>query len=177
MQKDSLRTYNIEHTNIDPHPDYDDVKYPNDLSIIKLDRCVKFNKYITTIPQLADDGMDFINKPCYVTGWGVYDRNVFRLADILQEAKVPVITNAQCQPGILKNITITEDMICTEDNIRGGCFSDSGGPLQCLINQKWVHVGTVSWGNPSCNGLTVYARTSYFRDWILWTMEKISKSN
>ncbi|XP_033762692.1 testisin-like [Pecten maximus] len=152
------------------HPDYDgDVLH--DLAIIKLKKPAKLNNYIQPIPELANDTMDFLNKTCYVTGWGAI-KGPSSSAKILQELKVPVITNAECQVGIIGNDTdISADMICTDSEPKNSCYGDSGGPLQCSMNGTWVHAGTVSWGNRKCKvGPTVYARTSYHRDWILANM-------
>ena len=44
---------------------------------------------------------------------------------------------------------------------------DSGGPLQCNVGQ-WEVAGLTSWGDSMCDTRkpSVYARTSYFRNWI-----------
>ncbi|XP_033732745.1 serine protease 27-like [Pecten maximus] len=154
------------------HPDYDRYSGKNDLSILKLERCVKFCKYIRPIPKLADDSVDPTNRTCYVTGWGAYNRQkLFRYARILQELQTSVITKAQCEAGIQGSFNATDDMMCTSVDPKGACFGDSGSPLQCLVNRKWVHVGSVLGGNADCRGPTIYAKTSYHRDWILKNMK------
>ncbi|XP_033731960.1 chymotrypsin-like elastase family member 1 [Pecten maximus] len=151
------------------HPDYDGGVL-HDLAIMKLKKNVTFNKYIQPIPGLANDTMDLMNSTCYVTGWGA-NRGPSSSARILQELQTPVVTNAQCQTGIEFDYPVTDDMICTDSEPKGSCYGDSGGPLQCLVDDTWVHAGAVSWGNEDCRvGPSVYARTSYHRDWILNNM-------
>jgi secreted trypsin-like serine protease len=50
----------------------------------------------------------------------------------------------------------------------GACHGDSGGPLQCKINDQYVQVGVVSWGKPCAHEghPTVYTRISKYADWI-----------
>ncbi|XP_069120458.1 chymotrypsin-like elastase family member 1 [Argopecten irradians] len=151
------------------HPDYDgDVLH--DFSIIKLKRKIKYGDFIQPIPSLADDSMNLMNSTCFVTGWGA-TKGPLSSARFLQELQTPVITNDACEAGIILNYPVTDDMICTDSEPKGSCYGDSGGPLQCLVDGKWVHAGAVSWGNENCRvGPSVYARTSYHRDWILSKM-------
>ncbi|XP_033760205.1 chymotrypsin-like protease CTRL-1 [Pecten maximus] len=151
------------------HPDYDGGVL-HDLAIMKLKKKARFNNYIKPIPGLANDTMDLMSSICYVTGWGA-DRGPSSSARILQELQTPVVTNEQCQAGIEFGYPVTDDMICTDSEPKGSCYGDSGGPLQCLVDGIWVHAGAVSWGNANCRvGPSVYASTSYHRDWILDNM-------
>ncbi|XP_069120224.1 chymotrypsinogen A-like [Argopecten irradians] len=150
------------------HPDYDWFTLENDLAIIKLKTCIKFNKYIQPIPVLADDSMNFIGKTCYTTGWGYIEPDSKSLARKLQQLETPVITNVECQQGV-EFTNVTDDMICTNVIPKGACNGDSGGPLQCLINKKWTLVGVASFKSQAICGAgpTGYARISGpNREWI-----------
>ncbi|XP_033753108.1 chymotrypsin-like protease CTRL-1 [Pecten maximus] len=148
------------------HRDYNRTTLINDVAILKLLTPVQFGTYIQPI-ELAKKSMDISQSKCYITGWGMRDKDdKTSSATILQQTAVSVITNEECQKGIRGRIT--DDMICTEDPDRATCYGDSGGPLQCEIKPgRWVQVGITSWGNLDClDGPSVYSRISYNRAWI-----------
>lgn len=116
------------------------------------------------------------------TGWGKVQLNA-SVSNILQNASMTTVSNPTCvaklatapEKGLRhdKRIwNITDNMICAGDagkTNKSGCYGDSGGPLACKKNTKWVLHGIVSWGDPDClayNHYTVFARVSHFRSWI-----------
>ncbi|XP_069119104.1 testisin-like [Argopecten irradians] len=118
--------------------------------------------------------MDFINKTCYSTGWGDFINNAGKLKrpNVLQELKTPVITNAVCQQSFDPfNLSLADDQMCTDASPSGACFGDGGGPLQCLVNKKWVHAGITAFGTGKCGNVNGYIRTSFHRQWILENMK------
>ena len=87
----------------------------------------------------------------------------------LQYVRVPAITNAACNNDY--GGSITDSMICAGYPGVGGkdaCQGDSGGPFVCNDGGKAVIAGVVSWGNGCAlaDYPGVYARTTYFLDWI-----------
>lgn len=104
--------------------------------------------------------------------------------DQMRETELTLIAASECResyeafweavgnPGY----TIARSEICAgaPEGSRGSCFGDSGGPLVARADTAsgYLQVGVVSWGvqcgNPALPG--VYARVSYFHDWITKTM-------
>eukprot|EP00794_Sanderia_malayensis_P005355 gene5355-6026_t len=106
---------------------------------------------------------------CYITGWGRVSE-YGKTANILQEAKMPIIKRETCvatQGGIA---TYTANMICAGYK-KGGidaCQGDSGGPLVCDNGGRYELIGIVSWGRgcARANSYGVYTKVSNYIDWI-----------
>merc|ERR1711964_71762 len=141
--------------------------YPNDIALMYLSTNVVTSQYASPVDLATSSQGDFAgNKDCYITGWGRLTGGG-NSPDILQEALVDVYTNIQCISTWGNNIG--EYHVCVgKYGNGGGCHGDSGGPLVCSSGGRYYLVGTTSWGIPTCSPYnpTVYARVSYFRDWI-----------
>jgi len=158
------------------HPQYNHpVLYNNDIALIKLERPVVLNSHVNTI-CLPQPGVSVpLNSACYITGWGKV-KHPGGSYHKLQQARLPLVSNAECSLGGLLNIT--QQMVCAGEldpnQLQGGCQGDSGGPFVCKdqTSGKFFLEGAVSWGSGSCNFnpqiklYTVFARVSEFLDWI-----------
>ncbi|KAM6984265.1 enteropeptidase isoform 1-T1 [Tautogolabrus adspersus] len=108
---------------------------------------------------------------CFIAGWGKEEEGG-SLPDVLQEAQVPLVAQAQCQVQ-LPEYTITSSMLCAGFPEGGvdSCQGDSGGPLMCQDDGHWTLIGATSFGvgcgRPQRPG--VYARVSAFTSWIAQT--------
>jgi len=86
--------------------------------------------------------------------------------DVLRCVDLSVIDTSLCNDVSSYNGLVKETMLCLGD-VSGGvdaCQGDSGGPAEC----DGILVGVVSWGY-GCGYLNypgVYAKVSYFIDWI-----------
>ena len=88
----------------------------------------------------------------------------------LRHARVNVLSTQDCRARW--GSQIVDYHICVFDlasRTRGSCNGDSGGPLNCRSGYSWQVAGVTSWGIRGCltSYPSVYARTSYFKDWIL----------
>lgn len=157
------------------HEDYNVLLSRNDIALIKLSSPVTFSD--TIMPACLPD-QDVIlphGAQCYVTGWGRLSTSG-ALADILQQALLPVVGHDICSQPEWWSVLATEKMVCAGgDGITAGCNGDSGGPLNCQNpDGSWDVHGVVSFGSgQGCNVLqkpTVFTKVSSYIDWINWVM-------
>ncbi|PSN50209.1 Plasminogen, partial [Blattella germanica] len=111
---------------------------------------------------------------CSVTGWGAQRPDeVDSLSQVLQVAAVPLLDLNTCRRADVyggRRQSILDSMLCA-GRLEGGvdaCGGDSGGPLACEINGKFVLMGVVSWGDGCAqkNRPGVYTRVSHYVEWI-----------
>uniref|UniRef100_A0A3Q2UDX9 Elastase 2 like n=1 Tax=Fundulus heteroclitus TaxID=8078 RepID=A0A3Q2UDX9_FUNHE len=147
----------------------------NDIALIKLESPVEFSDNIHAACLPPGGFILPHDAPCYVTGWGrLYTGGP--IADILQQALLPVVDHATCSKYDWWGSQVTETMVCAGgDGIVSGCNGDSGGPLNCQGSDgSWEVHGIVSFGSGlSCNyhkKPTVFTQVSSFLDWINNTM-------
>ncbi|XP_023283943.1 enteropeptidase [Seriola lalandi dorsalis] len=150
---------------------YDRRSKQADIAMMHLQQPVNFTQTIQPV-CLPAEGRDFAaGRKCFIAGWGrVAEQG--SLPDVLQEAKVPLVVQDQCQRQ-LPEYTITSSMVCAGFPEGGvdSCQGDSGGPLMCLDDGHWTQIGVTSFGigcgRPQSPG--VYARVSAFFSWIAQT--------
>ncbi len=159
------------------HPDYVSATAGYDIALIKVaepfdltDPAVGSIHIVTQAD--ADDGLTDPDVASAVSGWGSLSSGG-PSPDILQVVYVPIVSNEDAMdPGLYAPGSITDDMLCAGDLEDGGidaCQGDSGGPLAVPDGSGGYKVaGITSWGQgcaePGYPG--VYARVSYFEDWI-----------
>ena len=124
-----------------------------------------FFKFLDEASTLSHSRIKFFY---LLTGWGRINPSNNVLAEKLKQAKVPVVSHNQCRRT--NGGTVHESsMVCVGGNGSSVCNGDSGGPLSCLENGKWVVRGAASWvTSRRCpiNTFSVYARVSSYVDWI-----------
>ena len=117
-----------------------------------------------------------IGRSGFISGWGRQEFNG-RTSDVLREADVEIKSNEECNKAFERVVQITDHYLCAGSmgSTKDSCQGDSGGPLMQIDPQKrrFYLTGVVSFGRrcatPGFPG--VYARVSYFLDWIsknLW---------
>uniref|UniRef100_A0A8C6LRM4 Si:ch73-182e20.4 n=1 Tax=Nothobranchius furzeri TaxID=105023 RepID=A0A8C6LRM4_NOTFU len=152
------------------HPKYNSNTYDNDMALLRLSAPVKFTHYIRPVCLAASDSEFNNGTESWVTGWGTVGEGEFLPSpETLQEVKVPVVGNRQCD-CLYGDTVITDNMICA-GLLSGGkdsCQGDSGGPMMSKQGSVWVQSGIVSFGRgcarPSLPG--VYTRVSRYQPWI-----------
>ncbi|XP_035238445.1 elastase 2 like [Anguilla anguilla] len=143
----------------------------NDIALIKLETPVTVGDAI--MPACLPEAGFILphNEACYVTGWGrLYTGGP--IADILQQALLPVVDFATCTRPDWWGSQVKDTMVCAGgDGVVSGCNGDSGGPLNCQsADGSWEVHGIVSFGSGlKCNLAkkpTVFTQVSSYIDWI-----------
>ncbi|XP_073717555.1 mast cell protease 1A [Misgurnus anguillicaudatus] len=159
------RSVRISVSNYSKHPQYNtNPRTPDmaDLMILKLDKKVKLNNKINTIPIPTTPVKISVGTDCSVAGWGALELGGPSRRN-LREANVKIMDDAICARWGRKYIA--QEMMCVYGH-GGTCKGDSGGPLVC----NNIAVGVTSFGlNNSCNDPylnNVYMKISAFLPWI-----------
>ncbi|KAK3566335.1 hypothetical protein QTP86_032339, partial [Hemibagrus guttatus] len=153
------------------HEQWDSQRIRNDIALIKLQSRVQITSSI--MPAcLPDNELVYPGgTPCYVTGWGRLWTGG-PLADILQQALLPIVDHATCSRPDWWSTLVTEKMVCAGgDGQLASCNGDSGGPLNCQgYDGAWMVYGIVSFGSSmGCNYYkkpSVFTRVSAYIPWI-----------
>uniref|UniRef100_A0A1B0DBT3 Uncharacterized protein n=1 Tax=Phlebotomus papatasi TaxID=29031 RepID=A0A1B0DBT3_PHLPP len=145
------------------HDRYIPVASDYDVSVLEIPS-ISFNRHVFPIRL----GSNFIGAgvAAIVAGWGSTGYPSAALSDSLQVLEVETWNNPNCETALgVTGLLISERNICAGGlSDEGVCGGDTGGPLVVAGEA----IGIVSWGIPCGRGYPdVYARVSFYRDWIL----------
>ena len=161
------------------HPLYRNVIDSDDIALLKMDRRLTLPIGDNLIAPICLPHRDlFRDNDAIVAGWGETFEGAVELPDYLQKVQLTTIPNWVCEKR--HNFTspmIKPTMICTsavpKEAEQDACYADSGSGLMVAARHRLRRValaGIVTWGigcaRPFLPG--VYARTTYFLDWILF---------
>ncbi|XP_023372651.1 serine protease hepsin isoform X3 [Otolemur garnettii] len=145
----------------------------NDIALVHLSSPLPLTEYIQPVCLPAAGQALVDGKICTVTGWG-NTQYYGQQAGVLQEARVPIISNDVCNGPDFYGNQIKPKMFCA-GYAEGGidaCQGDSGGPFVCEDSisrtSRWRLCGIVSWGTGCAlaHKPGVYTKVSDFREWI-----------
>uniref|UniRef100_A0A4X2M1E5 chymotrypsin n=1 Tax=Vombatus ursinus TaxID=29139 RepID=A0A4X2M1E5_VOMUR len=149
---------------------YNSFTISNDITLLKLATPARFQNNVSPVclPSAHEDFPS--GTPAVTTGWGKTKYYALRVADKLQQAALPLLSNDECKQ--FWDSKIKDTMICAGASGVSSCMGDSGGPLVILKNGAWNLVGIVSWGSSVCSTSTpaVYARVAELLPWIEETL-------
>ncbi|XP_036334692.1 trypsin zeta-like [Rhagoletis pomonella] len=137
----------------------------NDIALLVLATPLPINNFTIKPVELAD--VPSLNgATATVTGWGTLVQGGSS-PNLLQEVKVPIVSNELCDQDYGSAGLITDSMLCAGVRGVGGkdaCQGDSGGPL--LVNGKLA--GVVSWGYGCADYRYpgVYSNVTHLLPWL-----------
>ncbi|XP_023656900.1 serine protease hepsin [Paramormyrops kingsleyae] len=144
-----------------------------DIAVLALTSRLQFTEYIQPV-CLPTYGQRLIDGQMgTVTGWGNTEY-YGQPSDVLQEASVPIISDAVCNAADYYDNQITTSMFCAgyEKGGTDACQGDSGGPFVSEDSlskaSRYRLLGVVSWGTGCAMAKKpgVYTKVSRFLPWI-----------
>ncbi|XP_067574515.1 chymotrypsinogen B-like [Pseudorca crassidens] len=153
------------------HPLWDLRTVQNDIALLKLATPVSLSRTVSAVCLPSANASFPAGSLCTTTGWGKTRYNAHKIPDKLQQATLPILSNADCKK--YWGSKITDVMICAGASGISSCMGDSGGPLVCQKDGAWTLVGIVSWGSGRCGPFSpgVYTRVTKFIPWVLEVLE------
>uniref|UniRef100_A0A667IB57 Chymotrypsinogen 2 n=1 Tax=Lynx canadensis TaxID=61383 RepID=A0A667IB57_LYNCA len=158
-------------TEVFEYPLWDQVSGSNDIALLKLATPALLSTTASPVCLPSANTSFPAGSLCATTGWGKTRYNSNKTPDKLQQAALPLLSNADCKK--FWGSKITDVMICAGASGVSSCMGDSGGPLVCQKDGAWTLVGIVSWGSDWCNPFSpgVYTRVTKFISWVLGVLE------
>jgi len=141
------------------HPNFADVTTGNDMMILKLTEPTE----IAPAEYNTESFIPADNEEVTVIGFGTTSSGG-NVSNELLQVTVRAVSNEECSADY--GFEIPADMLCAWDFGKDSSQCDTGGPI---LNAADRIIGVVSWGNGCANPLNnlgVYARTSYFKEWL-----------
>ncbi|XP_006752415.1 LOW QUALITY PROTEIN: chymotrypsinogen B [Leptonychotes weddellii] len=154
------------------HPLWDRIIDSNDIALLKLATPPAPLSSTVSPVCLPSASTSFpAGSVCTTTGCGKTHCGSNKTPDKLQQAALPLLSNAECQK--FWGSKITDVMICAGASGVSSCKGDSGGPLVCQKDGAWTLVGIVSWGSSWCHPFSpgVYNNVTKFIPWVLEVLE------
>lgn len=166
-----------------PHESFDSRTLHNDIALLELDGPSAMTLVgLESLPARSRQRSIKADASPWATviGWGLVDPVSGKVADILQEASLPLVDAERCNrslsPRLARYGPIDERRLCAGLSEGGidACNGDSGGPLLIADGEGgWVQVGLVSYGEPACGKAEtygIYTRVAAFSDWVARAM-------
>lgn len=160
------------------HPNFSYSGRRNDIAVIKLNTSIDL--YQPCAKPLCLDPTFHVQygQKCQVAGWGLTKVGDVYGSDILQTISISTYIGTDCVT-LFPNAVLTDPtkQLCAGelDGKIDSCTGDSGGPLFCYDNGRWVAAGVVSYGNINCATVGypgVYGDLSHYYDWIQQQLTK-----
>ncbi|XP_012372243.2 serine protease 44 [Octodon degus] len=148
----------------------------NDIALVLLSFPVNYSTHIQPVCLPAKSLQLAAGTQCWVTGWGKTHEDE-NLPTQLHEAEVNIVDLQKCNEDLQEllhmfNNVVSEGGLCAYGEGKDACQGDSGSPLVCEFQNRWVQVGIVSWG-VGCGhrGIPgVYTDVAFYKDWIMKLM-------
>ncbi|KRY58843.1 Transmembrane protease serine 9 [Trichinella britovi] len=151
---------------------FDDVSMENDIAVLRLKVEIQHSEYISPVCLPKQNQKLPWGEMCFVSGWGLTRG---KPSSKLRQVGIPILRNSNC-PFI-----DADDMFCAGDMSGGkdSCQGDSGGPLVCKLNDTFVQMGIVSFGDGCArkDHPGIYTKVPHYVKWIYNQAAKLPDSS
>ena len=152
------------------HPGYNPTTLTDDIALIELSQ-PSSQPTITLFSgkSIEDAPVSLLGRILTAIGWGLADGSTdWYWPERLRQVNLPVVADSYCN-NIYPSPLIGSQLCAGWYEGKDVCSGDSGGPVVTSIDNRWTHVGLVSYGAPCKDYFGwygVYTRTSAFVDFI-----------
>ncbi|XP_052895775.1 brachyurin-like [Anopheles moucheti] len=153
------------------HPLYAVSNYRFDVAVVRLNTALRFTTYVQPVrlPGLLDQ-RQFDGQIGTISGFGRTSDTNSAFATTLQYTVNTIMSNGACIDRWGTMLVEPQNVCLAGDGGRSACTGDSGGPLTIQEQSGLtLQVGVTSFGSADgcTRGMpTVYARITFFLDWI-----------
>ncbi|KHJ48570.1 trypsin [Trichuris suis] len=152
---------------------YTPLSEDNDIAMVRLDKPVTFSSHISPL-CLPDGEMPKVeNGECFAAGWGKTERNISSAT--LKMTPLTILPDYFCESFVQ-----IRRQFCVGQYFReySTCHGDSGSPLFCEIDGRFVALGVLSVGALNCteNVPAIYTRLSAYGYWINSSLAKLQRA-
>jgi len=171
---------------ITKHPQFSAKRLNNNIAMLTVNQDIDLSQsnINTACLPSCDNQFDFrfnngTGTRCWVAGWGK-DQENGQFQFIQRKVDLPLVEFNRCSqalkaamnkrnPGLGNRFTLHNSEVCAGGELgKDACTGDGGSPLVCQAQSgRYTVVGLVTWGVGCASDVPgVYAKISYFRDWI-----------
>lgn len=152
------------------HPKYQWDKLNFDIALLQLKNPAKITDRVGTICLPESGSSVAVGTKCVATGWGHTKLGEAQLPELLQEVVVPIVSRSRCNRPAAYSKKLPKHTICAgyDEGGKDSCQNDSGGPLSCLEQNRYVLRGVTNMGTKCAlpNKYGIYADVSKYIGWI-----------
>uniref|UniRef100_A0A5S6QRC6 Peptidase S1 domain-containing protein n=1 Tax=Trichuris muris TaxID=70415 RepID=A0A5S6QRC6_TRIMR len=143
--------------------------------MLRLKKTILYNEHVLPV-CIPESGQELPqDSQCFTAGWGVTENG--QLSTTLRVVEVRIQPGKACKRYPYSPFN-EKTMICTtaRPKKKGTCMGDSGGPMVCLVNKRFVQFGIVSWGQ-ECGDYTVFTSVAHYSSWLKSCMQNQRKAS
>jgi secreted trypsin-like serine protease len=159
--------YSVNVQNIYVHASYNPTTIRNDIAVIKLEKPFPKSVGLRTVKLPTTSAA--VGATVTASGFGSIVAAGGTYPEDLMYVSIPIISASACT-NYFGSLIVANQMVCAFNSFnQGTCYGDSGGPVVTGSKVNAVQQGVVSFGSSAgcATAPSVFARVSYFRNWIL----------